>query len=701
MKIWHQYPFIRLLIPFIGGIIIATSISFEVHIPIVIIGLVLLIYVTGALFFFRKLSYNFRWIPGALINLIFLMLGYELTLIGTPEFQPSNISHYSTGHQNYIVQVKEPADEKPNSYKVIAKVLYAVDSGVAQKLSGKVIFYFQKDSAASRIEYGDQLIIHVRLNKISPPQNPGEFNYKRFMANKGIYEQGYVKSSDWKVVARDKGFFLTAFGLHLRRKLMDILSRQNIKGREYAIANAILLGYDGYLEPEQMREFSGSGAMHILCVSGLHVGIIYLLLNAILFFMNKKRWTRILKTLLLIILIWFYALLTGFAPAVIRAATMFTIVIIGDASRRNANIYNSLAASALILLALNPRILMDVGFQLSYIAVAGIVWLYRPLYNTVIPKNFLLRKIWQITVVSIAATLATLPVTLFYFRQFPVLFPVTNLIVIPLATGIIYTGISVLLFSSIPVLGSALSFVLVKMIAFLNASVKFIEGLSFGVIRGIYIDSAEMILIGSCIIFFCVFLLNRKRRFFFITAGSALLLFISVSVRHFKNLQQRRMVVYNINKASAIDFINGRQSYLFADSVLINDQQSFGYHIQNAHVKAGIKNTGITFSIYQDFNGESLIKQGRYFQYYDKRIVLIDDTFHSSSADKTLKVDCVILSHNPSISLSSIRELFDFDLLILDSSNYSWETEEWITECKNEGINYYSVQQQGALVLKI
>ncbi len=701
MKIWHQYPFVRLLIPFIAGIIFAITSGFSVHIPLILIVLILLVYVTLALFYTRQIRYGMRWIPGFLINLLFLMAGYEITLINTSEFYPSNISHHVDGKRIFIVQVTEPTSEKPKSFKVIVNALYAFDSTTKKDVSGKLLLYFAKDSKAETIHYGDQLIIRAKLNPIAPPQNPGEFNYKSYLANRGIYDQGFVKSNEWQIVAYDRGLPWIAFGLHLRQKLMDILRSQNITGKEYAIATAILLGYDGYLEPEQIREFSSSGAMHILCVSGLHVGIIYLLLNSLLLFMDKKRWTKIIKTLLLILLIWLYGLITGFSPSVLRAATMFSFVIIGDVSRRNANIYNSLAASALVLLVLNPHILMDVGFQLSYVAVTGIVWLYRPLYTTGVPKNIVLRKIWQITAVSITATLATFPVTLFYFRQFPVLFPVTNLIAIPLASAIIYGGISVLIFSFVPVLNSLLSSILVAMIGFLNASVKFIEGLPFAVIRGIYINPVEMVLVACSIFFFCFFLLTRRRRLLFIATSSVLLLLTSVTARHYQNERQRRMVVYNVSKASAIDFINGRQNYFYADSALQNDPQKIGYHIQNARLLAGIKNSGKNLSFGEDIYTDQLIKKGRYIQYGNKRIVMIDHGFRVSYSPKALKVDWIILSHDPQISLSSLKALFDFDLLIIDSSNSNWTSETWISDCKNAGINYYAVQRQGALDLKI
>ncbi len=189
----------------------------------------------------------------------------------------------------------ETVTERPGSYKIVADALGFRDSINWKPTSGKVILYFEKDSAVRRISYGDQLIVHTTLNPVNPPMNPGEFNYKQYLANRGIYNQGFVKAASWKILASDKGNPIMAFSIKVRNNFLHILESENIKGDEFAVASALLLGFTDYLDADQMKEYAGSGAMHILSVSGLHVGIIYLFLNFPLYFLNKKRLTRILK----------------------------------------------------------------------------------------------------------------------------------------------------------------------------------------------------------------------------------------------------------------------------------------------------------------------------------------------------------------------------------------------------------------------
>ncbi|OQX80487.1 MAG: hypothetical protein B6D61_01860, partial [Bacteroidetes bacterium 4484_249] len=388
MKIWHQYPFIRLVIPVIIGIISAVYLDLPLFIPSSLLTGIIVIYAIIIFVFSKKVGYKLRWISGALINIFILLAGYQLTILNTPKFDRQNIINYSTLSDKFLIQVTEPVAEKPNSYKVVANALLFKDSIEWKKISGKIILYFEKDSLVRDIEYGDQLVIHTRLNEVKPPQNPGEFNYKKYLSNKGIYHQGFVKCGQWQILKRNTGNPVKAFGIALRNKFLEIFESNHLTGREFAVASAILLGYDDKLDADQQREFSGAGAMHILCVSGLHVGIIYVILSNLLIFLNKKRNLRIIKVFVLLILIWFYALITGFSPSVLRASTMFSFIIIGQSMKRKANIYNSIAASAFLLLVINPYIITQVGFQLSYIAVLGIVTLYRPIYILLIPDNW-------------------------------------------------------------------------------------------------------------------------------------------------------------------------------------------------------------------------------------------------------------------------------------------------------------------------
>ncbi len=276
---------------------------------------------------------------------------------------------------------------------------------------------------------------------------------------------------------------------------------------------------------------------------------------------------------------------------------MFSFIIFGELLTRKVNTYNTLTGSALLLLLMWPYLITDVGFQLSYIAVFGIVWLYRPICNLITPSNRFIRLVWQTSAISIAATIVTFPLTIFYFKQFPNLFLITNLIAVPLSTIIIYTGIAVLAMSPIHAVSGFFATLMSKMIWLLNYSIRFIEGQSFAVAREIHINTFEMLLLFLLVISLATFLIIKVRSYLYLAISLIVLLLFSTTIRHFNNQFQRKIVAYSINKSTAIDFIDGKKGVLITDSTLVNDGSNFGYHIQNNRIISGIHlKEGIIFN---------------------------------------------------------------------------------------------------------
>jgi len=701
MKIWQQYPFIRLLVPFIAGILAAMQIDVQINNSFFVLSVLLLgIHGWFTFFFKKKIAFTYRWIFGIPVNIFLFIAGYQLTILNTARFDRDNVSHFTDRKCELLVLITEPPVEKANSFKLIGEPLFLNDSVDWKTVSGKILLYFAKDSLIPEIKYGDQLLLNTTLNPVSHPKNPGEFNYQRYLANRGIYDQAYVKAGDWSVVARGKGYALISLALELRHRFLKVLESNNITGKEFAVISALLLGCSDYLDSDQLKEYSGSGVMHILSVSGLHVGIIYVFLNILLGFMDKKRSMKIFKVILLILLIWFYALVTGLSPSVLRAATMFSFIAVGGVLKRNVNIYNSLAASAFVLLLFNPFLVTSVGFQLSYLAVAGIAWLYRPLDILYIPRNRIIRFIWQTTAVSIAATAATLPLTLFYFRQFPNLFLVTNLIAIPLSTLIIYTGIFVLVTSPVHIFSSMLSSLLVIMIRALNGTVKFIENVPFAVTGDIYISQIELIILSVLIFGFCTYLLTKSNRFLIVSLASLILFFTSTTIRNYYQLQQQKVVIYNLPKATAIDFINANHGILLADSIAYYDDSKFNFHIKNNRIISGITSFENILPVFQNYRSDVLIKRDCFIQFKDRRLAIIDPDFNYKPTGKLLNLDYLLLSHDPSISIRELADIFSFKMVVIDNSNSQWKTTEWIAECEEGGIMYFATRNSGALVIE-
>ena len=703
MKFWNRFPLYRLIFPFILGIVAGMFLDYNFKIPLYVF--IVLIFISAIITFFYKhlISYRFRWLGGLFVYLSLLFFGYEITSENNKNNNPLNFNDCKEEKSFFVANIIEPLEQKENSNKTIVRIKSVKNENVWSKVDRKAIVYFEKDSISSQLDYGDCLLINVNFNEVKSPRNPSEFNYKRYLSNKQIFYQAYLKSENWEVLSKNNGFIIKSLSIKLREKFLNILQENEISGKEYAVTSALLLGYREKLDADLIKEFSGAGAMHILCVSGLHVGIIFVILNWIFGFLNKKKIGKIFKAIVLILLIWVYAAITGMAPSVLRASTMFSFVIIGQALKRHTNIYNSLAASAFLLLLINPYIITEVGFQLSYIAVISIVALQPPLYKLWVTKIWILDKAWQIITVSIAAQIGTFPLAMFYFHQFPNYFMLTNLIVIPLVGAIIYVGIAVIVTSPLGWLSWVVAKILFGLVWFLNFSVKLIEGLPGSTWRGISLTNYEMILFFIIIGFIIMFFIKEKVRFMRFAIISSILLCVSFAYKNYNRLNQRQFIVYNVNKNSAYDFIDGKKDYFFADSLMMNDKKKHSFNIQNNWCNSGLKeNVRINLSSEKfAFQSPVIYFKNNFLQFYDKRLVIVNEMNFKYYSSEKIKVDYIIISQNVDVDINDLVNQYEAEQIIFDSSNSFWRVNRMIEECKTLGLKYYSVLDEGAFVVDV
>lgn len=609
-----------------------------------------------------------------------------------------------------IAKIDEPLVSKKNSFKTTLKVKAIFTNGKWENSSGKILAYFQKDSIAQNIKYGNIIICKTALNEIPSPQNPSEFNYKRFLFFHRIYHQSYFKNSSYKILENspDNGLFGIAF--RLRDYLKNVFEKYNISGDEFAVASALMLGSKENIDPELMQAYASAGALHVLAVSGLHVGVVFFVLTYLLSFLDKIKYGNIFKTILQLLGLWFYALLTGLSPSVIRAATMFSFLTIGRATNRNTNIYNILACSAFFILLFNPYIIMEVGFQLSYLAVIGIIFI-QPKLNRLWDAqingagkigNWLITQIWAITTVSIAAQIATFPLGLLYFHQFPNYFLFSNLIVIPVSTFVIYSGVLLFAVSPVEIISNYVALVFKSLVWFLNKSVVLVEKLPYSLLQGISINLIETWLIYILIIFILAFFVQQNIKFmrfaFFIIIS---LLFYQIIENHFQH-EQKKFIVYNINKISAYDFIDGKENFLLSDSSFINDESKILFHVRHHWWDLGIsQNSFLDIDKIREKKNQNFLIKNNFIQFHDLKFVLINQNFSERKSERKLKVDYLLISGSPKISIEELKEIFDFKQIIFDSSNSNSAIKKWLEEAKNLNVNCYSVIHNGAFIIDL
>lgn len=699
MQIWSRHPMVRVLLPFIAGILLALKFRADWHIPWYSFALLVLFLIVLVSFYHRWITYRTRWIYGLLVNLILAGMGYELTIQNTSSLQEDHFDRYDHKNAVLVGKITEPPAGKPKSIKLVTAMEGLVDSTGYRNVTGNAILYLQQDSAAKQLTYSDRILIKGGLDAVEPPTNPHQFDYRKYLANQGVYHSTYKPSHEWKMLEKGRGNPLYRAAYDLRSRFLTIFRDNGISGDEYAVVSALILGYRDTLDDDLRQKFAAAGAMHVLCVSGLHVGIIYLIISGMLGFMKRKKWMSVLRVILILLIIWCYAMITGFSPSVLRASTMFSFVTFGTSMKRHTNIYNTLAASAFLLLLINPYMITQVGFQLSYVAVLGIVAMQPYLYKLWVPDWWLLDKAWAIITVSIAAQLATFPIAVHYFHQFPAFFLLTNLIVIPLAGFIIYTGLLVLVLSFIPLVSSFFAAILAYLVRFMNESVSFIEGLPASTFDGLVISWTEAFIIYGLFLTMGSFLLTPRAKKLQLSL-CLLILFAGFGVfRDYHTARQQKFIVYDIPGHSGYDLIHKDKAIAFADSAVKANKQLAGFYVDDHRLMNGVKTI-----IYQNTNEHPSIACCKYFDVIglgQKRITLLRNLPRNMATSRVFETDYLVINQENILAMKELLKLFKFDFLIFDSSVKWWDLEDWIEECRDLNIAFHAVSRDGAYILDL
>lgn len=499
-KIIHNIPLIRPATALISGIMAGSLFNFNLNFLILALLVVVVLLLIASLFYSFRITLFF----GAGIYILFAVAGIW-------RFQAYNRRPELFTEGKYSATVLEILQEKPKSYQSVLKISAFFRNDSVFKTNEKVMVYFAKSEKASRLKPGEQIVFDKTPQPVENSIDLNGFDYAGYLERKRIYRQVYLPDSRWI----ESGMFTHNFLIlaeRTRLQMLEIFRNQDLGEKELNVLSALTLGYKRGLDPETKRVFSAAGAMHVLAVSGLHVGIVFMILSFFLSFLKKRKRGEIAYLLVMITSLWCFAFLTGLSPSVSRAAAMFTIVVIASVFKKSSNIYQSLVASAFVLLLLNPNNLFEVGFQLSYAAVFGIVFL-QPRLNKIFTFRFRVsRYFWALLTTSVAAQIATFPLSAFYFNQFPTFFWVSNLVVIPAAGILIPLGISLLFFGGIPLIAVPLTkitgFVLQFVIQFLETVEKFpLSVLEFSVHR------IELIFLYLTMFFSFIFIASKKKVF--------------------------------------------------------------------------------------------------------------------------------------------------------------------------------------------
>lgn len=694
---WSERPFIRILFLFILGILIAkfipgiNRINSNVFVLIVVILLAAVIITTVS-----HLKHKYLHVIGLLFALLITITGILISIQNTVGYR----SIYANMPKRiYLANIISNPTQTKQSVKAILRVIPTTSDSITNTNIKKVLCYFSKDSLSTRLKYGDIIAFSSKLTVPAAPQNPAEFNFGNYLIRSGITYTSYITSGNWKLIDYSPSNRIIAYAGNVRDKILKMLRKNGLSGNNYAVAATILLGYDDYLENDLKQDYIMAGAIHILCISGLHVGIIYLVINFLLSFLINNRLNNILKAIILLISVWAYAIITGLAPSVQRASLMITVFILGDIFKRNHDSYNTLAISALILLLINPNLIFSVGFQLSYAAVLGIITFYKPIYNLIYFKNIIADSIWSITVLSFTAQMATFPIATHYFHFFPTWFWLTNLFTFPLSFLIISTGLAFVLTSWLPLLPHLIGIALSWMVFALNYVVGFVKFLPFSGIDYIY-TSLPMMALLYMLMLLAYFMFTKRNILFLKPVLIVTVLIIGLSSYHkYNNLKQKKVIIYSINKHSTYDFIDGSQHILLTDSTLTSD--AINYHLKNSRALWGIDDVVHTIPTKDTvLNGKLTAIDN--FLIFNNIIILVADGKENYYPSKTkMPLDLLIISGKKRTNINRLLSVFNIRKVVIDSSVPYWKQRKVSSQFKKEGVDCYNVNTDGALVVNL
>lgn len=679
----RRLPMLRLLLPFMLGIgcqwYWPLSVSFLGTLALL---LLLLLVMVSRLPVARRFAH--KSLTGLLLHALLYTAGALLIWKHDVRNNKAWIGHHYQPGQVLQLTLQEPLVEKPNSFKALAHIKNVYTKGNQLPAKGQVILYFKKDGLSRTLTYGSQLLTSQVLQPVQNTGNPGSFDFQQYSLRQGTTHQVYLTAADYKVLTpKDETAFTKA--LYTSRDAIINLLRQYIPGdKEAGLAEALLIGFKDDLDKNLVQSYTNTGVVHVIAISGLHLGIIY----GLLLFLTrplKRRSLLGLRFMLIVAGLWLFSLLAGAQPSVLRSAVMFTCIAFSTVIDRKGSIYNTLALSAFVLLCINPYWLWDVGFQLSYLAVLSILLFFKPIYNWCYFSNKIIDNVWKLTAVSLAAQILTLPISIYHFHQFPVLFLLSNLVAVPLSSLVLIGEIFLCGLTFLPAVAQPLGKFLSYLIQWLNQYVERLDAVSFAVWNNLSITPLQTALLYVSLTGLTLWLFTKQTRAVWLALSSVLVFLSLRSLSFVQAGNQQHLIVYNVPKHQAIDIIQGRSTSFIGDTSLLQQASLYRFHLQPSRILHRIE--------------QENVRTQKAFTLGHKQCLIIDTSVSFHPRPTKPVIDLLILSKNPKLYLEQMAQAFTIRQIIVDGSVPRWKADLWKRSAVALHIPFYDVQEKGAFVM--
>ena len=683
---WLDYPFYRILLFLIAGILFSRFM--EIDPTLFIYAICGAVFCAMIVLVVSKFSFGFKAVFALSVYSFFFFIG-GAHLYFQNEISTNHFIQKQTQGQDHVLQLKLSQRLTPNKFndRFYAQVI-ALDQ---EAVSGNTLLLFKRsDSLGYKV--GDRLTVYDDVNLPAFARNPGDFDYRKYLKSIDVYGQVYVDKP--RILSYTSGEGDLGSLLQLRKTILTKLAGSGLRDRPKAMIEALVLGQRQNVDPEVTKSFRDAGVIHILALSGLHVGIILLILRFLTRRLLRLKYGRWIQSAVLIVLLWSFALLTGMSPSIMRAVTMFSFVAVGMNLKRKGSVYHSLTLSAFVLLLYDPRLLFQVGFQLSYMAVFSIVLIQPVIAGLWTWRNKVKDFLWNIFTVTLAAQIGVAGISLFYFHQFPGLFILGNMMLLPLLPFIIGASLLLIFLLLIGFPTGWLTTALNTVLEFIIETVARISSWDAFIIKEVHVSLWETFLtyvaLFSVILFLLPYFKRSKRERFYLKKpnwmlhlcmASLILLFGLKGYKSYSSGADQFLVLHQAT-GSAVSVSNKNQAALFTDLHVMDSIRAVN---SLERLKAIENNRGKTLVL------DSL---NNVMSYKGAQLIVIDQ---NGIYNTDIKNATILLSHSPKINLERLILDLNPKLIIADGSNYRNVVDAWKVTCDKNKVELLNTYEVGAI----
>ena len=676
--IWERVPFLRLLLPLVVGILCYRYFSgFDLSVALAVVFVSTLLF--GVFAFTKSIKKPVQYLRFASLHIALIAAAW--TLCYCNDIRNNKDWFANERAEAFIARVVSTPAEKEKTWKLEVEVLRTIAGSTVKASDGKAFVYVYKDEHALSIHQGDAVMLPDKWQLIKRSGNPFEFDYAAYCNRNNIYHQQFLAANEIVLYAKTSPENLPYIQC-LHNWSVAAIARYIKDGKVLGLMQAMLVGEEANMDADLRQAYSETGIIHIVAISGSHISFFFLLITFLLRWIKHKKWQWV-KYIAAIPLVWVYVMMSGAPPSAVRAALMFSILGVGFAFDKSSHSLNHLLATAFILLCAEPMWLYAIGFQLSFVAVLSLILFYRPIYKLYVPVNVVLRTLWQVVAASIAAELLVAPLVVYYFHLFPLQFIVANVIAYLFMGFALIGGVLLVALSAVTPVAMVLANAIEWIVTVFNNLVYWLQHANPRALNFLQIDGVELMLLYVVIAGVGYYLLQKNKRGLYVGLASMVVLLGLFNLDEWRVLQQRNLVVYNINKINHIELIEGKKHWVINTDTII-DERKKNYVLKPAHCGYGVWN-------YRGYkNDRVLVVAG-------KKLLILDGLINTAS---TFPVDYVIMNYTPKPEdLQQVQKQYNPLLIVLGNNISRTKQEAIVTDARTKTINIWAVSRNGAFIL--